>query len=77
VVPRLHLAWCWCTPTPACTSDAHYEPNLQAEKQATLQQQRTDEEERLATAMLENFSAEQRRKGEIAELHSRHDVLRE
>jgi hypothetical protein len=42
-----------------------------------LQHQRADEENRLATAVLENYSAEQRRKGEIAELHARHDLLRE
>eukprot|EP00892_Ulva_mutabilis_P003509 jgi/Ulvmu1/152/UM001_0156.1 len=46
-------------------------------KQRELAQLRTAEEQQLATAVLAEHAIEQRERGEIADLHSRHDILRE
>lgn len=50
---------------------------MQAQKQAELAQLRSSEEARIAGAVLEQFSAEQRERGEVASLHERHEGLRE
>ena len=50
---------------------------LQSRKESELAQLRTTEESALASAVLANYSEAQRERGEIAELHSKHDVLRE
>jgi len=50
---------------------------LQTQKEQELAQQRVAEENKLATAVLAQYAEEQRERGEVADLHSRHDVLRE
>lgn len=55
----------------------HQHVSLQNSKQKELAQLRTAEEQQLATAVLDQYSKERRELGEIADLHSRHDVLRE
>lgn len=50
---------------------------MQSTKQKELAQLRTAEEQQLATAVLEQYAQERREYGEIADLHSRHDALRE
>jgi hypothetical protein len=50
---------------------------MQTQKDQELAQLRATEESQLATAVLSNFAEEQRERGEIAGLHSKHDVLRE
>jgi hypothetical protein len=50
---------------------------VQTQKEQQLARQRVTEENQLATAVLSKYAKEQRERGEIAELHARHDVLRE
>jgi Trichohyalin-plectin-homology domain len=50
---------------------------LQTGKQQELAQLRTAEENDLATAVLDQHAKEQRERGEIAELHAKHETLRE
>lgn len=50
---------------------------IQSGKQQELAQLRTREENDLATAVLDQHAKEQRERGEVAELHAKHDVLRE
>jgi hypothetical protein len=51
--------------------------HMQARKENELAQLRTAEESQLASAVLSHYSEAQRERGEIADLHSKHDVLRE
>ena len=57
-----------------CTS---FSVTVQAHKQAELAQLRSAEEAKIAGAVLDKFSAEQRERGEVASLHERHETLRE
>jgi hypothetical protein len=50
---------------------------LQTRKQQELAQLRTAEENDLATTVLDQHAKEQRERGEIAELHAKHETLRE
>jgi hypothetical protein len=50
---------------------------MQTQKEQELAKQRVTEENQLATAVLSKYAKEQRERGEIADLHARHDVLRE
>lgn len=51
--------------------------HVQSTKQKELANLRTVEEQQLATAVLDQHAREQRERGEIADLHSKHDILRE
>jgi hypothetical protein len=50
---------------------------LQAAKEQELAQLRTVEEGALAGAVLARHAGEQRERGELAELHAKHETLRE
>lgn len=50
---------------------------MQTSKQQELAQLRTAEENDVATAVLDQHAKEQRDRGEIAELHAKHETLRE
>lgn len=50
---------------------------MQTGKQQELAQLRTAEENHVATAVLDQHAKEQRERGEIADLHAKHETLRE
>ena len=50
---------------------------MQSRKEHELATQRATEERQLASAVLSKYSEEQRERGELADLHAKHDVLRE